>query len=308
MDRIDAMKVFVAAVDEGSLVGAGRRLGRSSGAISRAIACLEAHVGTELLHRTTRSIKISETGKRYALTCRRVLTDLEEAETIVASERSAPSGILTLTATLHCGEFVLRPILDAFMDAYPTVSVRLVLSDRPLNLIDEGIDVALRIGHLADSTFVAIPVGEARRVAAAAPHYLDRHPRIAEPGNLASHWIVAMTHFGLDAWSFPPLPGSPIPRTVHFTPRLATNSARIAVAAAIRGCGVTRLFSYHVAERVREGRLKIVLPGDEPPPMPVHLITPNGRLSLPKVRAFVDCARPLLRQWFSGLAKAINEP
>jgi DNA-binding transcriptional LysR family regulator len=307
MDRIDAMKVFVAAVDEGSLVGAGRRLGRSAGAISRAIACLEAHVGTELLHRTTRSIKISDTGKLYALTCRRVLTDLEEVETIVASKRSAPSGILTLTATLHCGEMVLRPILDAFMDAYPTVSVRIVLSNRPLNLIDEGIDVALRIGHLADSTFVAIPVGEVRRVAVAAPHYLDRHPRIAEPGNLAKHCIVAMTHFGLDTWSFPPLPGSSVPRTVHFTPRLTTDSARIAVASAIRGGGVTRLFSYHIAKHVSAGRLKIVLAGDEPSPVPVHLIMPNGRLSLPKVRAFVDCAKPLLREWFSGLAKSMNE-
>ena len=306
MDRIDAMKVFVAALDEGSLVGAGRRLGRSPAAISRAIACLEAHVGTELLHRTTRSIKISDTGKHYALTCRRILTDLEEAETIAASERSAPRGVLTLTAPVHCGEVVLRPILDAFMDACPTVSVRLVLSDRLLNLIDDGIDVALRIAHLADSTLIAIRVGEVRRVDAAAPHYLERHPRIADPGDLAKHRIVAMTHFGLDSWSFPPAPGSSVPRTVQFTPRLATDSARVAVASAIDGCGITRVFSYHIAKHVSEGKLKIVLAGDEPPPVPVHLVTPSGRLSLPKVRAFVDYARPLLRRWLSDSAKAMS--
>jgi len=201
---------------------------------------------------------------------------------------------------------VLRPILDAFMDAYPTVSVRLILSDRLLNLIDEGIDVALRIAHLADSTLIAIRLGEVRRVAVAAPHYLERNPRIADPGDLATHRIVAMTHFGLDSWSFPPSPGSSVPRTVQFTPRLATDSARVAVASAIDGCGVTRLFSYHIAEHLSDGKLKIVLAGDEPPPVPVHLITPSGRLCLPKVRAFVDYARPLLRRWLSDSAKVMN--
>ena len=151
MDRIDAMKVFVAALDEGSLAGAGRKLGRSPAAVSRAIAFLEVRVGAQLLHRTTRSIKLSEAGERYAVACRRVLTDLEEAEIAAAGERSAPRGALTLTAPVHAGEIVLRPILDAFMEAYPAVSARLYLLDRPVNLIDEGIDVALRIAHLDDS-------------------------------------------------------------------------------------------------------------------------------------------------------------
>ena len=155
MDRLDAMKVFVAALDEGSLAGAGRKLNRSPAAVSRAIAFLEEHVGTELLHRTTRSIKLSEAGERYAAACRRVLTDLEEADLLAAGERSAPRGTLTVTATVFMGETVLCPILDAFMDAYPAVSVRLYLLDRFVNLIDEGIDVALRIAHLTDSSLVA---------------------------------------------------------------------------------------------------------------------------------------------------------
>ena len=163
VDRIDAMKVFVAALDEGSLAGAGRKLGRSPAAVSRAIAFLEAHVGAQLLHRTTRSIKMSEAGERYAVACRRVLTDLEEADIAAAGERSAPRGILSLTAPVLSGEEVLRPILDAFTDTYPAVSARLYLLDRLVNLIDEGIDVALRIAHLPDSTLVAIRVGEVRK-------------------------------------------------------------------------------------------------------------------------------------------------
>jgi DNA-binding transcriptional LysR family regulator len=303
MDRIDAMKVFVAALDEGSLAGAGRKLGRSPAAVSRAIAFLEARVGAQLLHRTTRSIKLSEAGERYAVACRRVLTDLEEAEIVAAGERSAPRGALTLTAPVHAGEIVLRPILDAFMDAYPAVSARLYLLDRPVNLIDEGIDIALRIAHLEDSTSVATKVGEVRRVVAAAPRYLAQHPRIGEPADLAKHQIIAMTHFGLDSWSFPPLAGSSVPRTVQFTPRLVINSIRGAVASAVDGRGVTRMFSYHIAEQVREGKLEIVLERDEHPALPVHVMSPQGRLSVPKVRAFMDFALPRLRSHFARLTK-----
>jgi DNA-binding transcriptional LysR family regulator len=306
MDRIDAMKVFVVALDEGSLAGAGRKLGRSPAAVSRAIAFLEARVGTELLHRTTRSIKLSEAGERYAAACRRVLTELEEADIIAAGERSAPRGTLTLTAPVLSGEMVLRPILDAFLDAYPTVSARLLLLDRPVNLIDEGIDLALRIAQLADSSMVATRVGEVRRVVVAAPRYLAQHPRVEEPGDLVKHQIIAMAHLA-HSWSFPPSPGSTVLRTVQFTPRLTINSIRGAVASAVSGRGVARLLSYQVAEQVRAGELAIVLAGDEPPPTPVHVISPQGRLSVPKVRAFMDFAVPRLRSFFAGLAKDLSD-
>ncbi|KGM33156.1 LysR family transcriptional regulator [Inquilinus limosus] len=301
MDRIDAIRVFVSALDTGSLAGAGRRLGRSPAAVSRAIAFLENHVGVQLLHRTTRSIRLSEAGERYAAACRRVLIDLEEADMLAAGERAAPRGLLTLTAPLISGEDVLRPILDAFLDAYPAVSARLLLLDRPVSLIDEGIDAALRIAHLPDSTLVAVRVGEVRRVVAAAPAYLAQHPRIDEPADLARHRIVSMTHFGIDSWSFPPAPGSTSARTVQFTPRLIVNSVRAAIASAAEGHGVTRLFSYHVGEEVQAGRLKIVLADAEPAPLPVHIITPEGRLSVPKVRAFVDFALPRLKAQFARL-------
>ena len=243
MDRIDAMKVFVAALDEGSLAGAARKLGRSAAAVSRAVAFLENHVGVQLLHRTTRLIKLSEAGERYAAACRRMLTDLEEADILAAGERSAPRGTLTVTAPVISDEQVLPPILDDFLDAYPMVSANLYVLDRFVNLIDEGIDAALRIAHLPDSSMVSVRVGEVRRVITAAPSYLAKHPRILEPGDLANQQIISMNYFGLDSWSFPPASGSTIPRTVQFTPRFVVNGVRVAVASAVEGHGVTRLFS-----------------------------------------------------------------
>ena len=303
MDRIDAMKVFVAGLDEGSLAGAARKLRRSPAAVSRAVAFLEAHVGVELLHRTTRSLRLSEAGKRYAEACRRVLSDLEEADILAAGERAAPRGLLTITAPVAAGEDIVRPIVDDFMDAFPAVDVRLYFLDRPANLIDEGIDLALRIAHLADSTLIAVKVGEVRRVVAAAPRYLAQNPVIEHPADLAKHQIVAMTHFGIDSWSFPPLKGSSVPRVAQFTPRFIVNSIRGAVASAVGGRGVTRMFSYHIADQLRDGSLKIVLAGDEHEPIPVSLIAPHGRMQVPKVRAFVDFAVPRLKAHFARLTR-----
>ena len=307
MDRIDAMKVFVAALDEGSLAGASRRLRRSPTAVSRALAFLEAHVGVELLHRTTRSLKLSEAGERYAAACRRVLIELEEADMLAAGERSAPRGMLTISAPPISGEEVLRPIVDDFLDLHPAVSVRLLLLDRPVNLVDEGVDIALRVAHLPDSSLIAVRLGgDVRRVVVASPRYLADHPRIREPADLAKQQIVAFTNFGLDSWSFTPAKGSSIPRTVQFAPKLVVNSVRAAAASAVAGRGLTRLYSYHVAEHVRDGRLKIVLADAEHPPLPVNLLTPQGRISVPKVRAFVDFATPRLRAAFARMAAEAN--
>jgi DNA-binding transcriptional LysR family regulator len=306
MDRLDAMKVFVVTLDEGSLAAAGRKLGRSPAAVSRAIAFLEERVGTELLHRTTRSIKLSEAGERYAATCLRVLTELEDADVAAAGEHAVPRGTLTISAPIISGEVVLRPILDAFLDAYPTVSARVMLMDRHVNLMEEGIDVALRIGHLEDSSMIALRVGEVRRVVVASPRYLKQHPRIEQPADLAKHQMITMAHF-TNSWTFAPAPGSSVPRTVQFTPRLMTNSTRSAVASAVSGLGVTRLFSYQVTGQVQQGELEVVLAACEDPPMPVHVISPHGRLALPKVRAFVDFAVPRLRTQFAQLAKELAD-
>ncbi|MCY1083387.1 LysR family transcriptional regulator [Archangium lansingense] len=303
MDRIDAMRVFVTAVDEGSLAGAGRRLGRSPAAVTRAIAFLEEHVGTQLLHRTTRSIRLSDAGQRYVAACRRVLTELEEADMLAAGEHAAPRGMLTITAPVVSGRQILRPILDAFLDSQPSVKGRLLLLDRSLSLVDERVDVALRIGNLPDSNLVAVRVGEVRKVVCASPAYLAGRPPIVEPGDLASHQCVSLLQFGEDSWSFPPAAGTAAPRSVHISPRLVVNGADSIIASAVEGHGVTRVMSYQVAELVRAGKLTLLLEDAEPPPTPVQLITPEGRLSLPKVRAFVDFAVPRLKAEFARLAR-----
>lgn len=200
---------------------------------------------------------------------------------------------------------VLRPILDAFLDADPTVSAKLLLFDRAVNLIEDGFDVALRIGPLTDSAMIAIRLGDVRRVVVASPRYLKQHSRIAEPGDLAKHQIVAMAHLP-NSWTFAPAAGSLAPRTVQFTPRLVVNSTYAAVASAVAGRGVARMYSYQVAEQVARGELDIVLAGDEDPEMPAHVIAPQGRLSVPKVRAFTDFAVPRLKQQFARLKASIG--
>ncbi|EAU64775.1 GstR-type transcriptional regulator [Stigmatella aurantiaca DW4/3-1] len=224
---------------------------------------------------------------------------------LAAGERAAPLGMLTLTAPLVSGAHILRPILDAFLDTQPAVTARLLLLDRPVNLLDEGIDVALRIAHLPDSSLVAIRLGEVRKVVCASPAYLASRPPLSEPRDLAAHACIAMTQFGQDSWSFPPAQGSHAPRHVRLAPRLLVNGVEAAVASAVEGHGVTRVFSYQVAEEVRAGRLVVLLPEAEPPPLPVHLIAPEGRLSVPKVRAFVDFAVPKLKARFAQLGKLV---
>ncbi len=303
MDRIDAMKVFIAALDEGSLAGAGRLLGRSPAAVSRAVAFLEQQVGAPLLHRTTRSIRLSETGERYANVCRRVLTDLQELEAVGAGERATPRGTLTITAPPISGEEILRPIIDAFVEAYPAVTVNLVLLVRLANLVEEGIDIALRIAELPDSAMTAVHIGDGvKPVIVASPRYLARHPRIDEPGDLLKHTVIACTDFGRDSWVFPPAKGGSVPRSVQFKPRLIVNSVRAARGAAVDGLGVTRLYSYHVAERVEDGSLRLLLRNAEPPARPVNLLMPEGRSAVPKVRAFLDFAVPPLRAAFARLS------
>jgi DNA-binding transcriptional LysR family regulator len=302
MDRIDAMRVFVTALDEGSLAGAGRRLRKSPAAVSRAIAFLEEYVGTPLLHRTTRTIKLSEAGERYAAACRRVLTDLEEADMLAAGESAAPRGVLNVTGPVSSGAMILRPILDAYLDAYPTVKARLLLLDRKLNLVEEGQDIALRIGHLPDSSLIAIRIGEVRQVICATPSYLAGKAPIRELADLSSHQITALTTFGLDDWSFEPAdPDAEIPH-VPIAPRLIVNTVDAAIGSALEGNGLTRLFSYQVADEVRDGALEVVLPDVESPALPVHIVTPERRLAVPKVRAFVDFAVPRLKTEFTRLA------
>lgn len=300
MDRLDAMKVFVTALDEGSLAAAGRRLRHSPAAVTRAIAALETYVGTKLLHRTTRAIKLTEAGEHYLETCRRVLAELDEASAQAAGERSAPRGVLTLTAPLAAGARLFRPVVDAFLQTQPAVQARLLLLDRTVNIVDEGIDVALRIAHLPDSSLIAVRVGEVRRMVCASPAYLKGKSKIASPADLAQHDIIALGDTAQNStWTFPATPGSKRLRKVKLQPRLFINTVEGAIGSVVEGHGIARALSYQVQQEIRAGRLVPLLEEYEPPVLPVHLIVPSGRLTVAKVRAFVDFAVPRLRATFA---------
>jgi DNA-binding transcriptional LysR family regulator len=302
MDRLDAMRVFLTTLDEGSLAGAGRRLGRSPAAVTRAIAFLESQVGVQLLHRSTRGLRLTDAGERYAAACRRMLTDLEEADLSVAGERTAPRGLLTITAPVMFGTQILRPIIGAFLRAHPDVQVRFLLLDQMINLIDEGVDVALRIAALPDSAMIALHVGDVRRVLCASPDYLARKPAITAPADLSEHDCIAIAPLSPnEVWSFPPAPGHRVNRNVRVRPRLMVNADQAAVDAAVDGEGVLRIMSYKIDRHVREDRLVILLPDDELPPLPAHLIAPEGRLATAKVRAFMDFAAARLKAVFADM-------
>ena len=306
MDRLDAMKVFVVALDEGSLAAAGRKLGRSPAAVSRAIAFLEARLGAELLHRTTRSIKLSEEGERYAATCRRVLTELEEIDVIVGGERAVPRGTLTLTAPTISGEMVLRPILDAFLDAYPTVSARLILLDRAVNLIEEGIDVALRIGNLADF----LDGGDARRRGApgagsGAPvsQAASAHQRAVRSRQAPDHRHGAHSQF-LDLFA-----GAGLHGPAHRSANTASCAQQHPCSSGFRdqrarGCAAV-LVSGRRAGPARESS-RSCWPARRTRRCPCMSFRPQGRLSVPRVRAFMDFAAPRLRKDFARLAKGLS--
>jgi DNA-binding transcriptional LysR family regulator len=302
IDRLDSMRVFVTALNEGSLAAAGRRLGRSPAAVTRAIAFLESHVGVQLLHRTTRTIRLTEAGERYAAVCQRVLAELTEADMSAAGERAVPRGLLTITAPVMFGTYKLRPIVGSFLRTQPDIQIRYLLLDRLVNLIDEGVDVALRIAPLPDSAMIALRVGEVRRVLCASPVYLRSKPPITSPADLTDHDCIAVDQLGPEtAWSFPPPSGGKATRTVRVKPRLIVNADDAAVKAAVDGDGVVRILSYKIDEEVRDGRLVVLLADDEPPPLPVHLVVPEGRLGIAKVRAFLDFATPRLKAEFATM-------
>jgi DNA-binding transcriptional LysR family regulator len=296
MDRLDAMTAFVAAVEGGSLAAAARRLRRSPAAITRAITALEDHLGNQLLRRTTRSLKLTEAGEQYIVACRRILADLAEAERVAAGERATPRGLLALTAPVAFGRLHVRPIVDAFLAAHPEVQVRMTLVDRLVHVIEEGIDVAVRIGELPDSSLIALRVGEVRRVVCASPAYLERRPAPTEPADLAGHQCIAFSQLVPgDRWMF-------ARGHVDLPARLAVNTVDAAIGSALAGGGVTCALSYQVDAELRRGALVELLAEHAPPPVPVHVVYPSGSVLSAKVRAFVDFALPRLRKALSGIA------
>lgn len=307
MDRIDAMRAFVISVDRGSLAAAAKRLGQSPATVSRGIAMLENRLRMRLLHRSTRALNLTPFGEAYLATCREVLSALDTAERGAEEARETPSGVLTVTAPLRFGQLHLRPIVDAFLDANPAVRARLLLLDRIVSMADEGIDLAVRIAHLPDSSLAATRVGEVRRVLCAAPSYLKKHGAPSTPGALVDHECI-MERDGAETelWRFSGPAGRAI-QSIAIRPRLVINSAAAAVESAVAGHGITRVMSYQAAAAVAAGELSILLASYEPPPRPVHLVSPSARSQTAKQRAFVGFAAPRLKAVLRQVARDMGE-
>ncbi len=286
MDRIEAMQAFVAVADLRGFASAARKLGLSPSGVTRLVAALEERLGARLLQRTTRSVALTDAGARYLERARRILAEVEEAEGAAESERTRPSGRLVVSAPIGFGRLHVSPIMTTYLKRFGEVSGELRLSDLMINLVEEGVDLAVRIGHLADSSLVARHVGEMRRIVVASPAYLKAHGEPKTPEAIRSHQTI---QFGGTTpppdWRFV-REGKDI--RVTPVPRLMTNSADAAIQYAVAGGGLTRVLAYQAADAIRRGRLRIVLAKFEQPPLPIHIVYPTSRLLSAKVRAFID--------------------
>jgi DNA-binding transcriptional LysR family regulator len=298
MDRIDAMQALVAVADLRGFAPAARKLGLSPSGVTRLIAALEERVGARLLQRTTRSVTLTDAGARYLERIRRILADVEEAEGAVEGERTRPSGRLAVSAPIGFGRLHVSPVMSAYLKRYPEVSGELRLSDRMINLVEDGVDLAVRIGHLSDSSLVARHVGEMRRIVVASNNYLRQRGEPKTPQAVASHETIqfgAMT--APPDWRFVE-DGQEI--RVVCTPRLTTNSADAALDYAEQDGGLTRVMAYQAAAALKRGRLRIVLAKFEQPPLPIHIVYPTSRLLSAKVRSFIDLVLEVSDWHFGG--------
>lgn len=293
VDRWQAMRVFVKVAELGSFAKAGRQLHLSPPAVTRVISALEEAIGARLLTRTTRSVKTTEAGGRYLEDCRRILADIADAEASAAGFHADPSGTLTITAPVMFGQMHVLPILLEYLDMYPLVTVQSVFVDRIVHMIDEGIDVAIRIGNLPASDLRAIRVGSVRQVVCGAPAYFEQHGIPQVPADLVHHRIIAPTA----AWTSPEWQFGGKSRTrVAVCPRLLCNTNDAVIAAVEQGWGLSRVLAYQIAPALRDGRLRTVLSEYEEAAWPIHVMHAEGRRVSAKVRAFVDLAVERLRR------------
>lgn len=293
MDRLQAMTTFVAVVDSGGFASAARKLNLSPPVVTRAVAELEERLGLRLLTRTTRVVRVTDAGARFAEDCRRILADIDEAETVAAGTHAAPRGTLTLTAPVLFGHLFVTPILVRYLQQYPEVDAQCLFLDRVVNVVEEGIDVAVRIGELPDSSLQAVRVGRVRRVLVAAPAYLKAQGIPQRPEDLTRHAIVSASGVTpVSEWRFNDAGKSLLQRV---QPRMRTTTNDSAIAAAVAGLGITRLLSYQVAAHVRSGALQVLLEDFESAPLPVHVVHHEGRRATQKVRSFIDLTVDTLR-------------
>jgi DNA-binding transcriptional LysR family regulator len=293
MDQMHLMTVFVAVGEQESFAGASRSLDMSPAAVTRAVSALEEKLGAQLLQRTTRNVRLTEAGLRYLDDCRNILASIEEANDSASGANSDPKGNLSVTASVLFGKNFVTPCIVQYLKQYPEVDVSAYFLDRAVNLIEEGIDVAVRLGPLPDSSMKALRVGQMRRVLCASPEYLARRGVPRQPEQLQQHTIIAASNitprvewkFGRDS----------NPLAVRIKPRLSVTSNDAAIRAAVEGLGICRLLSYQMAEELAAGKLKIILPEFEEEPWPVHILHRESKYGSPKVRKFIDLLAQHLR-------------
>ncbi len=304
MDRFEAMRTLVAAVDGGSLSAASRALNMPLPTVSRRVSDLEAYLGAQLLVRTSRKLLLTEAGENFVATARRLLDDLSEAERMASGEYRAPRGELLVTAPILFGKLHVAPIVHAFLAAYPDVTVRLVLTDQLIDLVESHVDVAVRIGHLPDSDLVALRLGQIRLLVCASPDYLARRGEPARPGDIDGHDCIAFEGLQLDRrWLFGTGAGA---HAITVRPKFSVNTADAVIEAAIAGLGLAQVLSYQPARAIRSGQLKSILVDHAPPPMPVQLVYRSQRIQPLKYRAFLDFVTPRLKSALDDIATLVS--
>lgn len=288
MDQLDTIRAFVAVADRGSFVEAARWLRVSPTAASRAVAGLEQALGSALLSRTTRSVRLTEAGAVYLERCRAILADLDDAALAMRGDGAAPGGTLVITAPVTFGRLHILPIATQLMRDSPALKVKMILVDRLVRVVDEGIDVAVRIGDLSDSSLHALKIAEVRRILVASPAYLAAHGAPANVASLHQHRLISFTELDrAHEWRFGPA-GKP---TIRIEPHLTVNTADAAIAAAASGAGIARLLSYQALAAIAAGEVTTLLDHYAPPPLPVHLVYQANRRASVNVRAFIEAAR-----------------
>lgn len=293
MDRFSEMQIFVAVAEcEGFAAGA-RKLKISPPAATRAVADLEHRLGIKLLNRTTRYVRVTDAGQRYLDDCKRILAQVTEADEAAIGINAAPRGHLVITAPVLFGRMYVMPCVVEYLQKYPDTEISALFVDRVVNMLDEGVDVALRVGELSDSSFKAIKVGTVRRVVCASPEYIEKYGLPQHPNDLSEHQIVVASSLSPNVeWRFLENKQSKI---VRVKPRLTVTSNDAAIEAAVEGLGITRLISYQIAPELQSGRLKIIMSEYEYPALPIHILHREGRNSSAKVRAFIDLVAEKLK-------------
>ena len=292
MDRLQAMQVFVKVAETGGFAETSRQLNMSPPAVTRAVASLEELIGTRLFTRTTRAVRMTESGARYFEDCKHILAEITEAEAAAAGSFTTPSGTLSVTASVMFGHNYVLPILTEYLDINPAVAARALFFDRVTNLIDEGIDIAIRIGHLPDSSYAAIRVGTVRQVVCGSPAYFAEHGVPETPGDLIHHRVIGATSaFSSLDWRF----GTDGRTVVTVKPRLVCSTYDAVISACLQDWGLARPLSYQIGPALASGELMTVLSDFEPEPLPIHIVHPEGRRASATVRGFIDLAVERLR-------------